>query len=268
MNLQLVGKRALVTGASAGIGVAIAEVLAREGARVLVHGRDTVRTDAVVGRIVSAGGQAMPITGDLATDDGAAAVYSEAKRAFGGLDILINNAGAYEARPWFETTPETWRMFFETDVVSAVRLILATVPDVRAAGWGRIINVASGMATTPQAVMADYAAAKAAMVNSTVSLAKALAGTGVTVNTVSPGVIHTESVERVLREAAKRLGWGDDWEIIQRRWFEDVLSDTTVKRLGRVEEVADLVAFVASPLADYINGANLRIDGAKSPSVN
>jgi NAD(P)-dependent dehydrogenase (short-subunit alcohol dehydrogenase family) len=105
-------------------------------------------------------------------------------------------------------------------------------------------------------------------VNSTVSLAKALAGTGVTVNTISPGVIHTEGVERVLREAAKRLGWGDDWETIQRRWFEDVLSDKTVKRLGRVEEVADLVAFVASPLADYINGANLRIDGGKSPSVN
>jgi len=268
VKLQLVGKRGLVTCASAGIGVAIAEALAREGARVLVHGRDTVRTDAVVGRIVSAGGQAMTVIGDLATDGGAAAVYSEAKKAFGGIDILINNAGAYEARPWFETTPETWRMFFETDVVSAVRLILATVPDVRAAGWGRIINVASGMATTPQAVMADYAAAKAAMVNSTVSLAKALAGTGVTVNTVSPGVIHTEGVERVLREAAKRLGWGDDWEIIQRRWFEDVLSDKTVKRLGRVEEVADLVAFVASPLADYINGANLRIDGGKSPSVN
>ena len=112
----------------------------------------------------------------------------------------------------------------------SVRLILATVPDLREAGWGRIINVATGMATTPQVVMADYAAAKAAMVNSTVSLAKALAGTGVTANTVSPGVIQTEGVERVLHEAAKRLGWGDDWEIIQRRWFEDMLSDKTVKR--------------------------------------
>jgi NAD(P)-dependent dehydrogenase (short-subunit alcohol dehydrogenase family) len=268
MNLQLVGKRALVTGASAGIGVAIAKVLAREGARVLVHGRDVARVNAVVDLIVSTGGQAIPITGDLATDNGAASVYSKAKLAFGGIDILINNAGAYEARPWFETTPATWRMFFETDVLSAVRLILAIVPDLRQAGWGRIINVATGMATTPQVVMADYAAAKAAMVNSTVSLAKALAGTGVTANTISPGVIHTEGVERVLREAAKRLGWGDDWEIIQRRWFEDVLSDKTVKRLGRVEEVADLVAFVASPLAGYINGANLRVDGGKSPSVN
>ena len=150
----------------------------------------------------------------------------------------------------------------------SVRLILAVAPDLRQAGWGRIINVATGMATTPQIVMADYAAAKAAMVNSTVSSAKALAGTGVTANTISPGVIHTEGVERVLRETANRLEWGGDWEIIQRRWFEDMLSDKTVKRLGRVEEVADLVAFVASPLADYINGANLRIDGGKSPSVN
>jgi 3-oxoacyl-[acyl-carrier protein] reductase len=123
MNLQLVGKRALVTGALEGIGVAIAEVLAREGARVLVHGRDLVRVNAVVELIVSKGGQAMPITGDLATDDGAASVYSNAKSALGRIDILINNAGAYEARPWFETTPVTWRMFFETDVLSAVRQI-------------------------------------------------------------------------------------------------------------------------------------------------
>jgi NAD(P)-dependent dehydrogenase (short-subunit alcohol dehydrogenase family) len=268
MNLQLVGKRALVTGASTGIGVAIAEVLAREGARVLVHGRNLVRVNAVVDLIASKGGQAMPITGDLATDDAAASVYSNAKSALGGIDILINNAGAYEARPWFATTPATWRMFFETDVLSAVRLVLAIVPDLREAGWGRIINIATGMATTPQVVMADYAAAKAAMVNATVSLAKALAGTGITANTISPGVIHTEGVERVLRETAKRLGWGDDWEFIQQRWFEDMLSDKTVRRLGRVEEVADLVAFVSSPLADYINGANLRIDGGKSPSVN
>ena len=235
---------------------------------MLVHGRDAARIRAVVGRITSAGGQAVAIKGDLATDEGAAAVYSEAKTAFGGIDILINNAGAYEARSWFETTPATWRKFFETDLLSAVRLILAVVPDMRQAGWGRVINVATGMATTPQAVMADYAAAKAAMVNSTVSLAKALAGTGVTANTISPGVIHTEGVERVLREAAQRLAWGDDWEVIQRRWFEDMLSDKTVKRLGRVEEVANLVAFVSSPLSDYINGANLRVDGGKSPSVN
>jgi len=136
MNLKLNGKRALVTGASAGIGSAIAEVLAREGARVLVHGRNSARIRNVVDRIASAGGKAVAIEGDLATDDGAAEVYSKAKAAFGGIDILINNAGAYEARSWFETTSATWRKFFETDVLSAVRLILAVVPDMRQAGWG------------------------------------------------------------------------------------------------------------------------------------
>ena len=155
MNLELAGKRALVTGASAGIGIAIAEVMAREGARVLVHGRDARRIRGVVDRIAAAGGQAMPVQGDLASDNGTAAVYSEARMAFGGIDILINNAGAYEVRTWFETTPATWRMFFETDVLSAVRLILAAAQDLRQAGWGRIINVATVMATTPQVVMAD-----------------------------------------------------------------------------------------------------------------
>jgi 3-oxoacyl-[acyl-carrier protein] reductase len=106
------------------------------------------------------------------------------------------------------------------------------------------------------------------MVNATVSLAKALAGTGVTANTVSPGVVYTASIEPVLRDTARRLGWGEDRSVIQRRWFEDMLGDRTVKRLGTVEEIADLVAFAASPRADYINGANLRIDGGKSPSVN
>jgi NAD(P)-dependent dehydrogenase (short-subunit alcohol dehydrogenase family) len=95
----------------------------------IVHGRDVARTHAVVGGIVSAGGDAMAVNGDLATDAGATAVYSETKKAFGGIDILVNNAGAYEARDWFETTPATWRLFFETDVLSAVRLVLAVAPD-------------------------------------------------------------------------------------------------------------------------------------------
>src|SRR5215471_18744725 len=105
MNLKLDGKRALVTGASAGIGSAIAQVLAREGARVLVHGRNSARIRLVVDRIASVSGKAVALEGDLATEDGAAEVYSKAKAAFGGIDVLINNAGAYEARSWFETTP-------------------------------------------------------------------------------------------------------------------------------------------------------------------
>ena len=108
-------------------------------------------------------------------------------------------------------------------VLSAVRMIKAVVPGMREIAWGRIINIGTGMATTPQLVMADYAAAKAALVNASVSLAKALAGTGITVNTISPGLIGTEGVERVLRETAQAQDWGTDWEVIHTRWMSEVL---------------------------------------------
>jgi NAD(P)-dependent dehydrogenase (short-subunit alcohol dehydrogenase family) len=268
MDLQLNGKRALVSGSSAGIGAAIARRLAGEGACVIVHGRNAERAEAVVTAVRAAGGEAVSAIGDLSSDEGAERVFESSRRAFGGIDILVNNAGGYASRPWLETTPQNWRAFYEDDVLSAVRLILAAAPAMRAAGWGRIINIATGMATTPQRVMADYAAAKAALVNSTVSLAKELAGTGVTVNTISPGLIATDGVERVLREAANTQGWGSDWNEIQRRWLKDVLHNEFVSRLGTVEEVADLVAFIASPRAAYVNGANLRIDGGLSPSIN
>jgi len=147
-------------------------------------------------------------------------------------------------------------------------MVQVTVSGMKSRGWGRIIQIGTGLANTPQAVLADYAAAKAALVNMTVSLAKALAGTNITVNTISPGVIGTAGVETVLKNAAERLGWGDDWPTIQKNWFEKMLHDHNVQRLGRVEEVAELVAFVASPVAGYINGANLRIDGGLSPSIN
>jgi 3-oxoacyl-[acyl-carrier protein] reductase len=117
-------------------------------------------------------------------------------------------------------------------------------------------------------VLADYAAAKAALLNATVSLSKALADTGITVNCVSPGLIHTAGVEEVLKAHAKEAGWGSEWTAIQRNWFEQVLGNKTVDRLGTPAEVADFVAFVASPRAGYINGANLRIDAGLTPSVN
>jgi NAD(P)-dependent dehydrogenase (short-subunit alcohol dehydrogenase family) len=268
VDLQLKGKRALVTGSSAGIGAGIARRLAGEGARVVVHGRNAARTEAVLAAVRAVGGEAASAVGDLSSDEGAEKVFESSRRAFGGIDILVNNAGGYASRPWLDTTPQNWRAFYEDDVLSAVRLILAAAPAMRQAGWGRIINIATGMATTPQAVMADYAAAKAALVNSTVSLAKELAGTGVTVNTISPGLIATDGVERVLREVAAAHGWGEDWSDIQRRWLKDVLHNEFVSRLGTVDEVADLVAFVASPRAEYINGANLRIDGGLAPSIN
>jgi NAD(P)-dependent dehydrogenase (short-subunit alcohol dehydrogenase family) len=147
-------------------------------------------------------------------------------------------------------------------------MIQAFAPEMRKAGWGRIVNVATGLATMPQPDLADYAAAKAAMVSATVSLAKALAGSGVGVCTLSPGLILTDGVEKVLRAAARERGWGDDWEVIQARWFADVLGSRAVKRLGTAEEVASMIVYLASPLSDYAVGANFRIDGGLVPSVN
>src|SRR5215831_8804050 len=178
MDLQLTGKRALVTGSSSGIGAGIARRLAREGCRVIVHGRDEARARAVADAIARAGGEARIALGDIASDGGAGQVIAQARAAFGGVDILVNNAGGYQSLSWFETTPETWRRLYEGDVVTLVRMVQAFVPAMREAGWGRIVNVATGLATAPQAVMADYSAAKAAMVNATVSLSRALSGTG------------------------------------------------------------------------------------------
>ena len=268
MDLQLNGKNALVTGSSAGIGAAIARRLAEEGARVIVHGRNSERAKAVVATIHATGGHAAFALGDLSSDEGASAVYEAARSAFGRIDILVNNAGGYVSGPWLETTAQSWRNFYEADVISAVRVILAAAPAMRDAGWGRILNIASGMATYPPAVNPDYAASKAALVNATVSLAKELAGSGVTVNSISPGPIATEGVEQMVRGAARARNWGDDWGVIQRRWIRDVLQSELVSRFGTAEEVADLVAFIASPRASYINGANFRIDGGLAPSIN
>jgi NAD(P)-dependent dehydrogenase (short-subunit alcohol dehydrogenase family) len=268
MDLALRDKWALVTGSSAGIGEVIAYTLSREGAKVIVHGRDIRRTEAVASAIRVAGGTATTTAGDLASDEGAARVASEALVASGGIDILINNAGGYAARFWSETTTDTWRSFYEADVLSAIRMIQALVPGMRERKWGRIINIGTGLTATPGDALADYSAAKAALLNATVSLSKALAGTGITVNSVSPGLIHTAGVEDVLKKHAIEAGWSSEWMVIQRNWFEHVLANRTVDRLGTPQEVADLVAFVSSPRAGYINGANLRIDGGLTPSVN
>jgi 3-oxoacyl-[acyl-carrier protein] reductase len=268
MDLDLTGRVALVTGSTGGIGAAVARVLAAEGAAVIIHGRNEHKAAAVTAEISNTGGSAAFVVGELGAGAAAEQIFQTAERRFGRIDILVNNAGSYSERAWFDTTAESWRELFAADVVPAVGLTLLAVPAMKTRGWGRIIQIATEMATSPRPVMADYAAAKAALVNMTVSLAKALSGTGITSNTVSPGLIATEGVERVLAERAARDGWGSDTAVVQRRWLEEVLDARYTKRLGTPDEVAALVAFVASPQANYINGANLRIDGGLSPAIN
>jgi len=262
LDLQLAGRRAVVTGSSAGIGEAIARRLAAEGAAVTVHGRRAEAVDTVVEAITSAGGQASGAVADLA-DRGECAGFVSGVLAGGGADILVNNAGAFVNRGWDEASPEDWLDLYAINVAAAVRCIQGFLPAMCAAGWGRIVQIGTGEAINPFPTMPDYAATKAALLNLTASLAKHLNRTGITVNTVSPGIVVTPGVAEFYRLEAARRGWGQDWPAIEAGVLAEVLDNPT-GRLGRPAEVADLVAFVASPLAGYINGANLRIDGGST----
>jgi NAD(P)-dependent dehydrogenase (short-subunit alcohol dehydrogenase family) len=268
MDLQLTGKRALVTGSSSGIGVGIAEMLAAEGASVVVHGRDATRLQAVHDRIAATGAPVALARGDLAIAKEAQAVAESALAAFGGIDILVNNVGGSsdeEAKSWFAVPLEEWTKTFEKNVVAAGRMIHAMAPAMKERGWGRIIQISSAAGTIPTSAQPDYGPAKAAMVNMSLGLSKALAKSGVTVNTVSPGMIYTEGLEDFLRQFAAKRGWGDDLA----KAADYILQGTgqTVDRVGRVEDVAHAVCYLASPVADFVNGINIHMDGGGSSSI-
>ena len=165
MDLQLVGKRAVVTGSSSGIGEAIAKFLAAEGASVVVHGRREAEAKRVAAEIGAAGGRAVVALGDLSTDAGADAVAKATIDAFGGADILVNNAGAFPQGAWLDSDAAEWTDLYNQNVGSMVRLITRLVPGMKQRRWGRVISIASGVATMPFGDMANYSATKAANVN-------------------------------------------------------------------------------------------------------
>ncbi|KOG62074.1 MULTISPECIES: SDR family NAD(P)-dependent oxidoreductase [Streptomyces] len=259
MDLRLTGRRALVTGSSSGLGAAIARLLAAEGADVVVHGRDEARTRQVADAI---GAVAVAI-GDLATDEGADAVAAAA----GDVDVLVNNAGAYDHLGWEDATPEVWLHTYEVNVVSGVRMIQRLVPRMRERGWGRVIQIGGGLASQPLAMQPHYNATLAARHNLAVSLARELKDTGVTSNVVAPGAVLVDSVQTLLTRMAPERGWGESWEEIERRAARDFVPND-VGRFGRPEEIAGAVAYLASPYADYVSGATLRVDGGTIRSVN
>ncbi|WP_336622849.1 SDR family NAD(P)-dependent oxidoreductase [Sphingobium cyanobacteriorum] len=280
MELELKGKRALVTGSSSGIGAAIARLLSAEGAKVIIHGRDAAKTRAVAQKLIDAGAEAGFVTGELSREEDCAEVAKRAVEFFGGVDILVNNAGGMAAanrpdttaesfnRPWLQTPWDDWRWTYEQNVGSSVRLIQALAPAMIERGWGRIINISSASATQTEADLADYQPAKAAITNMTTGLAKSLAGTGVTVNTVTPGTIATEGVRNGFVEWARQLGWEtQDWSEIERRFTSEVIPQPT-KHFGRPEDIARMVAFIASPQASYMTGSNYRVDGGQCRSIN
>jgi len=271
MELHLDGKKALVTGSSKGIGAAIAKKLAQEKAIVIVHGRDRALAEQVAGDIIALGGRAHVVTGDLTDDDAVARLVDEAERLAGPIDILVNNAGGSlgSRDNWGNTKPASWASAYDRNVLAALRVTTRLLPNMQLAKWGRVINISSVAATMPPPSAPDYSACKAAINAMTASMAKAVAADGITVNAVSPGTIHSAALDTRFRDVAAERGLaGRDapWAEIERAVLP-LFAQVPLGRVGRLDEIADAIAFLASPNAGYITGINLRIDGGLSPGL-
>lgn len=270
MDLQLKGKVALVTGSSKGIGEAIARTLAQEHAKVVVHGRDMKQATRIAADIMAQGGDACAVAGDLTDDDQVNSMLDEAEAVAGPIDILVNNAGGSGGlkEDWATTQTASWLAAFDRNLLAAVRVTTRLLPHMRRARWGRVVNISSLAASMPPPAGADYAAAKAAINAMTASMAKAVSGEGVTVNAVSPGTIHSATLEARFRDVAAERGLPRDaaWRDIEEAVLPS-FAQVPVGRVGRLDDIAHLVAFLASPLAGYITGANLRVDGGLSSSL-
>lgn len=269
MDLKLDGKTALVTGSSKGIGEAIARGLAREKATVVVHGRDRDKAERVVKAIVADGGQAYAVVGDLTIDADVERLIAEAQKLAGPIDIVVNNAGGSGGtEDWTNTNAATWASAFDRNVLAAVRVTALLLPHMRAAKWGRVINISSLAGMMPPATRPDYSAAKAAMIAMTASMAKAVALDGVTVNTVSPGTIRSISLETGFRAVGFANGIPEDapWEQFEHTVLP-MFAQVPLGRVGTLEEIADAIAFLVSPRAGYITGSNLRLDGGMLPTA-
>ncbi|MBK9131547.1 MAG: SDR family oxidoreductase [Gammaproteobacteria bacterium] len=257
MDYGLRDKRALVTGSTAGIGLAAAQALAAEGARVTVNGRTEARVAAAVNHLQAAfpGASVDGIAADLSTAAGCQALI----RRLPELDILVNNLGIFEPKPFGEIPDEDWLRFFETNVLSGVRLARHYVAGMRARNWGRIVFVSSESALQIPVEMIHYGMTKTAQLAVARGLAESLAGTGVTVNSVLPGPTTSEGVGEFV--AGMAAAHGVDVATIEREFFEAARPSSILRRFTTPDEVAAMIAYVCSAQASATTGAALRVDG-------
>ena len=252
MDTKLTGKLALVSGSTAGIGHAIAA----EGARVIVNGRSQASVDSAVSKIKpAAGGEVHGFGGDLGT----AAAAEEVVRQHPNIEILVNNLGIFEPKPFEDIPDPDWIRFFEVNVLSGVRLARLCLPAMRRANWGRIIFISSESGVQIPAEMIHYGVTKTAQLTVSRGLAEAVAGTGITVNSILPGPTKSRGVTDFVDALAKADG--KSFSEFEQEFFAKVRPTSLIKRFASPEEVASLVAYIASPLSSATIGAALRVDG-------
>jgi len=252
MNLQLENKTALVTGSTKGIGFAIAHLLAAEGATVIVNGRSEQTTQAAVQAI---GKGARGVAADVSTAAGCA----ELVRQIPSVDILVNNAGIFEPKPFAEIPDADWDRFFQVNVMSGVRLTRAYLPGMLQRNWGRVVFISSESGIQIPEEMIHYGMTKAAELALVNGLAQLTRGTAVTVNGVLPGPTASEGVTDFVQQLSAKSGQSSaDFE---KEFFRSVRPTSLLQRFATVEEVANGVVYICSPLASATNGAAVRVDG-------
>jgi NAD(P)-dependent dehydrogenase (short-subunit alcohol dehydrogenase family) len=256
MDLQLQDKLALVTGSTAGIGLAIAKTLAVEGVSVIVNGRSQESVDKAIASLqADTTGKIMGLPIDLSSVEG----VEQAIEQYPQVDILVNNLGIYEAKPFQDITDEDWQKLFTVNVMSGVRLSRAYLPKMLAKNWGRIIFISSESALNIPQEMIHYGMTKAAQVAIARGLAESTASTAVTVNSILAGPTRSKGVEDFLKQMAAQKNVSV--EEVEKEFFAEDRPTSIIQRFAEPQEVANMVAYIASPLASATNGAALRVEG-------
>lgn len=266
MELGLEARTVLVTGSWRGTGAGIARAIAAEGAHVLVHGLEPGQTDETLASIDAVGGRASGVVGDIRTEAGTLELVESVRSVTDHVDVVVNNYGLADGTRWDGSDTTSWHASYDTNVVSAVRVTQAFLPEMRDTGWGRVVFISTVGATRPGDRLPEYYAAKGALPSVTVSLAKHLSGSGITVNCVSPGIIATPEMVELFTERARRRGMDTDWPSVERM----ILDNGMVNHSGRLvfpDDVGRFIAFVVSEPAWHLNGAHLRFDGGAADAV-